>query len=69
MRVCTRRSDLVATGRPPAVVGHSAVGRLGPRVAAVPVTGLPPAEVLPARPADAHGPCVADLLDLVPRDT
>jgi DNA-binding transcriptional LysR family regulator len=57
--------DLVATGQLVAVVGDSVVGRLGRHVAAVPVTGLPPRNVLLAWPADSHDPRVANLLDLI----
>ncbi|MEV4804300.1 LysR family transcriptional regulator [Nonomuraea sp. NPDC049421] len=54
--------DLVATGQLLAVVGDSAVDRLGPYVTAVPVTGLPPREVLLAWPAGSHDPRIDDLL-------
>ncbi|WP_170323491.1 LysR family transcriptional regulator [Cryptosporangium phraense] len=57
--------DLVATGQLIAVIGDSAVDRLGHHVVAVPVTGLPATEVLLAWPADAHDTRVADLLDLI----
>ncbi|MEV4476326.1 LysR family transcriptional regulator [Nonomuraea sp. NPDC049504] len=54
--------DLVATGQLLAVVGDSAVDRLGPYVTAVPMTGLPAREVLLAWPADSHDPRIAHLL-------
>lgn len=57
--------DLVATGQLLAVVGDSAVDRLGPHVTAVPVTGLPPTEVLLAWSADSYDPRIANLLDLI----
>ncbi|WP_199253820.1 LysR family transcriptional regulator [Mycolicibacterium mengxianglii] len=57
--------DLVATGQLIAVVGDSATDRLGRHVAAVPVTGLAPIDVLLAWPADSHDPRVAALLDLI----
>ncbi|MFD1237962.1 LysR family transcriptional regulator [Pseudonocardia benzenivorans] len=57
--------DLVATGQLIAVVGDSALDRLGRHVAAVPVTGLPATDVLLAWPADGPDPRVAGLLDLV----
>lgn len=57
--------DLVATGQLVAVVGDSVVDRLGRHVAAVPVTGLPPRNILLAWPADSHDPRVTSLLDLV----
>ncbi|MFD2421733.1 LysR family transcriptional regulator [Amycolatopsis pigmentata] len=56
--------DLVATGQLIAVVGDSAVDRLGRHVAAVPVTGLSPTDVLLAWPADSHDPRIASLLEL-----
>ncbi|WP_432832457.1 hypothetical protein [Dactylosporangium sp. CA-092794] len=55
----------MATGQLVAVVGDSAVDRLGRHVAAVPVTGLPSTDVLLAWPADSHDPRVASLLDLI----
>ena len=57
--------DLVATGQLVAVVGDSAVDRLGRHVAAVPVTGLPARDVLLAWPADSHDPRIANLLGLL----
>lgn len=56
--------DLVATGQLIAVVGDSAVDRLGRHVAAVPIVGLPATEVLLAWPTDSHDRRIADLLDL-----
>jgi DNA-binding transcriptional LysR family regulator len=57
--------DLVATGQLVAVVGNSAVDRLGRHVTAVPVTGLPARNILLAWPADLHDPRIANLLNLL----
>ncbi|MGE0219193.1 LysR family transcriptional regulator [Mycolicibacterium sp.] len=60
--------DLVATGQLVAVVGDSAVERVGHHVAAVPVTGLAPTDVLLAWPEDSHDPRISGLLDLLGND-
>lgn len=57
--------DLVSTGQLIAVVGDSAVDRLGQHVVAVPVDGLPLINVLLAWPANSYSPRLSSLLDLV----
>jgi DNA-binding transcriptional LysR family regulator len=57
--------DLVATGQLVAVVGDSAVGRLGQHVVAVPVTGLPVTDVQLAWPADTHDPRIDGLVEVI----
>ncbi len=57
--------DLVATGQLVAVVGDSAVDRLGGHVVAVPVTGLPATDVRLAWPADAHDPRILGLVEVI----
>ncbi|AQT79935.1 hypothetical protein B1R94_12625 [Mycolicibacterium litorale] len=56
--------DLVATGQVVAVVGDSAVDRLGRHVVAIPVAGLPLTDVQLAWPADAHDPRIVALVDV-----
>lgn len=48
--------DLVSTGQLVAVVGESAVDRIGSHVVAVPVTDLAPTDALLAWPTDSHDP-------------
>ena len=57
--------DLVATGQLLAVVGDSAVDRLGGHVAAIPVAGLPVIDVQLAWPADAHDLRIVGLVDMI----
>lgn len=57
--------DLVATGQLVAVVGDSAVDRLGRHVVAIPVTGLPVTDVQLAWQADAHDPRIIGLVDVI----
>lgn len=57
--------DMVATGQLLAVVGDSAVDRLGGHVVAIPVAGLPVIDVQLAWPADAHDQRIAGLVDMV----
>ncbi|MEU9157453.1 LysR family transcriptional regulator [Streptomyces sp. NPDC048417] len=68
--------DRVALGRLVVVVGHSATDRLGSAVVGVPVTGLPPTDLLLAWPAESRDRRIAELLELtrtattpVPRPT
>jgi len=57
--------DLVATGQLVAVVGDSAVDRLGSHVVAVPLTGFPASDILLAWPAGSDDTRVASLLDMI----
>ncbi|WP_158230600.1 LysR family transcriptional regulator [Mycobacterium sp. shizuoka-1] len=57
--------DLVATGQLVAVVGDSAVDRLGRHVVAIPVTGLPKSDVQLAWPADSPHPRIGGLVDVI----
>ena len=59
--------ERVALGKLVVVAGDSVVERLGSAVRAVPVTGVPPSELLLAWSADSHDPRIADLLDLARR--
>jgi DNA-binding transcriptional LysR family regulator len=56
--------DRVALGRLVVVVGHSVTDRLGSAVVGVPVTGLPPTDLLLAWPAESRDRRIAKILDL-----
>ncbi|TRO55729.1 LysR family transcriptional regulator [Streptomyces sp. IB201691-2A2] len=56
--------DRVALGQLVVVVGHSVTDRLGSAVVGVPVTGLPPTDLLLAWPAESRDRRIARILDL-----
>ncbi|MGA5702030.1 LysR family transcriptional regulator [Peterkaempfera bronchialis] len=56
--------DRVVLGRLVVVVGHSVTDRLGSAVVGVPVTGLPPTDLLLAWSAESRDRRIASLLDL-----
>ncbi|MFD9328218.1 LysR family transcriptional regulator [Streptomyces sp. NPDC060065] len=56
--------DRVALGRLVVVVGHSVADRLGSAVVGVPVTGLPPTDLLLAWPTESRDRRIAEVLDL-----
>ena len=57
--------DLVATGQLVAVVGDSALDRLGAHVVAVPVSGLPATDVQLAWPAEVQDARIVGLVEVI----